>query len=146
MCAASCNPPSHEPTGPVGGSQLAENGANNKQSQLTRRQTLALPILATAPNLTQGARAAGISESTFYRWRQDEHFRNELQRLAAENADITRQELETLTRQGSQVLSDLMQDPDPMVRLRAARAVALMGIRIAQGSSPVVPLETPSEI
>ena len=64
MCAASCNPQGHEPPGHAERSELAENGANTKQSQLTRRQILALPILAAAPNMTQAARDAGISEST----------------------------------------------------------------------------------
>ena len=82
--------------------------------------------------MTEAARDAGISKSTLYRWRQNEHFRVELNRLTAETADLTRQELESLTHQSSQVLSDLMQDPDPMVRLRAARAVAAMGVQVSE--------------
>ncbi len=87
-------------------------------------RSLALPILAAAPNMTQAARESGISESILRRWRQNEHFRYELDRLTSETADLTRQLLEGMTRQSTQVISDLMQDPDPMVRLRAARAVA----------------------
>ena len=101
--------------------------ANYIKSHLTRRQILALPILAAAPNTTEAARESGISESTLRRWRRNEHFRSELERLTSETADLTRQLLESLTRQSGQVLSDLMQDPDPMVRLRAARAVAVHG-------------------
>lgn len=145
MCAASCNPRSHECPDPAERTQLAQNGTKTKLSRLTRRQVLALPILAAAPNLTQGARDAGISESTFYRWRQDEHFRNELQRLTAETADLTRQEMETLTRQSSQVLSDLMQDPDPMVRLRAARAVAVMGVQVSEAHTRLQGIEAPEK-
>ena len=108
---------------------------NPNLSRLTRRQILALPILAAVPTMTQAARQAGISESTLRRWRRDEHFREELQRLTAETADLTRQELENLTRQSSQVLSDLMQDPDPTIRLRAARAVAAMGIQVSEAQT-----------
>ena len=132
MCAASCNPLGHKYPDPNEELEIAQNGPTTNLSHLTRRQILALPILAAAPTMTQAARDAGISESTFYRWRQDEHFRNELQRLTVETADLTRQELETLSRQSSQVLSDLMQDPDPMVRLRAARAVAVMGVQVSE--------------
>ena len=132
MCAASCNPLGHESPDPAQKREPAENGTDIKLSHLTRRQVLALPILAASPNMSQAARDAGISDSTLYRWRRDEHFWNELQRLTAEIADLTRQELETLTRQSSQVLSDLMQDPDPMVRLRAARAVAAMGVQVSK--------------
>ena len=132
MPTASRNPQDQEFSDPEERGEPADNGASVKQSQFTRRQTLALPILATAPSMSQAARDAGISESTLYRWRQNEHFRKELQRLTAETADLTRQEMESLTRQSSQVLSDLMQDPDPMVRLRAARAVAIMGAQVSE--------------
>lgn len=104
--------------------------------RLTRRQILALPILATTPSRSQAARDAGISESTLYRWLQDEDFRDELRRLTAEAAERTRQELEDLTLQSVKVLRELMEDPDPMVRLRAARAVAAMGLRATGADSP----------
>jgi transposase-like protein len=42
---------------------------------------------AYGPNRRQAAREAGISESTLYRWLQDEHFRVELNRLTAKIAD-----------------------------------------------------------
>ena len=145
MSAASRNSPDQESPDPEERREPADNGASIKQPQLTRRQILALPILAAAPNMTQAAREAGISESTLYRWRQNEHFRNELQRLTAETADLTRQEMESLTRQSSQVLSDLMQDPDPMVRLRAARAVAVMGAQVSEGHSQRQLIDAPEK-
>ena len=107
-------------------------GAEPGSPRLTRRQVLALPIIAAAPNLTQGARNAGINESTLRRWRREEHFSRELDRLTRETADLTQQQLESLTLQSGQVLADLMQDSDPMVRLRAARAVAALGIQVSE--------------
>lgn len=116
-------------------SEQRQADANSGSSRLTHRQVLALPIIAAAPNMTQAAREAGISESTLRRWRQNEHFCVELNRLTAETADLTRQLLESLTRQSSRVLSDLMQDPDPMVRLRAARAVVNVGIQVTNADT-----------
>ena len=145
MCAASCNPLGHESPDPAETPQLAENGTNTKLSRLTRRQVLALPILAAAPNLTQAAKEAGISERTLHRWRQNEHFRTELQQLTSETADLTWQEMEALTRQSSQVLSDLMQDPDPMVRLRAARAVAVMGVQVSEAHTRLQSINAPEK-
>ena len=145
MCAASCNPLGHESPDPAERPQLAEKATNTKQSKLTHRQILALPILAATPTMTQAAREAGISESTLRRWRRDEHFRNELQRLTAETADLTRQELETLSRQSAQVLSDLMQDPDPMVRLRAACAVAVMGAQVFDAHTRLQGIQAPEK-
>lgn len=115
------------------GSENGREDFNPAGSRLTRRQVLALPILAVAPNITQGAHNAGISESTLRRWRKNEHFRRELDRLTSETADLTRLQLESLTKQSSQVLSDLMQSPDPMVQLRAARAVAALGVQVTRG-------------
>ena len=141
MCDLAGNSPDQESPDPAERRELPGNSANINLSSLTRRQILALPLLAAAPNMTQAARVAGISESTLYRWRQDEHFRVELNRLTAETADLTRQELESLTRQSSQVLSDLMRDPDPMVRLRAARAVAVMGIQVSEAHTRLQGIE-----
>ena len=99
-------------------------------SHLSNRQILALPILAAAPNMRQAASDAGISQSTLYRWLQDEYFRNELKRLITETAELIRHELTETTLRSFKVLADLMDHPDPLVRFRAARTVASMGIRV----------------
>ena len=129
MSNSSSNPIGKEHSDPPGQRGGELNGTYVPSSRLTPRQILALPILATTPSRTQAARETGISESTLYRWLQDENFRDELGRLTAEAAERTRQELEELTHQSIKVLRELMEDPDPMVRLRAARAVAVMGLR-----------------
>ena len=137
MSTSQCNPADHNPLTNKArdGSRPSEN--DPQLSHLTRRQTLALPILVAAPNMTQAAHDAGISESTLYRWLQDENFRAELRRLTVEAAERTRQQLQSLTLRSLKVLTDLMEDADPIVRLRAARTVAAMGIRtIGVGSLP----------
>ena len=130
MSASPSNPSDHNPLTPNerDGSRL--NETDLELSHLTRRQILALPILAAAPNMTQAALDAGISESTLYRWLQNENFRDELRRLTAEAAEHIHQELHSLTLRSLKVLADLMEDVDPIVRLRAARTVAAMGLRV----------------
>ena len=91
---------------------------------------LALPIIAAAPNLTQAAKDAGISKSTLLRWRRDENFRTEMDRVTHEIAETTRGGLMDLIVDGLEVINKLMQDPDPMVRLRAAQAAVILGIRV----------------
>ena len=130
MSDSSSHPIGKELSDPAGQRGGEQNGTYVQSSRLTRRQILALPILATTPSRSQAARETGISESTLYRWLQDENFRDELGRLTAEAAERTRQELEDLTLQSVRVLRELMEDPDPMVRLRAARAVAAMGLSV----------------
>ena len=128
MSNSSSNPICRDPSDPPGQRGDEPNGTYVPPSRLTRRQILTLPILATTPSRAQAARESGISESTLYRWLQDENFRDELRRLTAEAAERTRQELEDLTLQSVRILRELMEDSDPMVRLRAARAVAAMGL------------------
>lgn len=104
----------------------------NEPSRLTRRQILALPTLAIAPNLTQAARDANVSESTLRRWLQEEHFRSELDRLTHETAEIARQGLKDLMVKGFKVLDEMMEDPDPMMRFRAAQAVVHLGVQVCE--------------
>ena len=135
MSASSSNPIGKDPPALAEqrGSEL--NGTHVPPSRLTRRQILALPIIAAAPNMTQAAREAGISESTLHRWRRDEHFLDELNRQSAEIAGHTRHEIKNLITRSLQVLAELMEDPDPIVRLRAARAIASMGLRVADADN-----------
>ena len=105
-------------------------GDKSTEPQLSRRQMLALPIIAVAPNLIQAARDAGISRATLQRWRQDENFQAELDRMTHEIAETTRNGLQNLIVDGLDVINKLLQDPDPMVRLRAAQAAIILGIRV----------------
>ena len=131
----------HETTNPA-----EQEEREPQQVKLSPKQMLALPIIAASPNLTQGARDAGISGSTLRRWRRDEHFRAEMDRLTAEIAETTRQGLKDITLQGfapvylnafpqlSQtpgfsVIKELMEDSDPMVRLRAAAETTRQGLK-----------------
>ena len=51
-------------------SEPEEHGPLSEETgpKLSRRQIIALPILAAAPNLTEGSREAGISDATLRRW------------------------------------------------------------------------------
>ena len=91
-----------------------------------------MPALAVAPSITQAARDTGLSESTLRRWLQDEHFRNELDRLTNETAETARQGLKDLTVKGFKVLDEMMEDPDHMMRFRAAQAAAHLGVQVCE--------------
>ena len=130
MDSSEGNPLHHETTGSAEKEEIEP-----EQVRLSSRQMLALPIIAAAPNLTEAAKDAGISEKTLRRWRQDEHFRAELDRLTAEIAETTRQGLRDIMLQGLSVVTDLMEDSDPAVRLRAARAAITMGMRVCEADN-----------
>ena len=120
MTDATTGPEEHEPprdeTGP----------------KLSRRQIMALPILAAAPNLTEGAKEAGISDATLYRWRQNAHFRAEMDRMTHEIAETTREGLNELLHHSFRVIGEMLKDPDPAVRLKAAQATIIYGLRVCQ--------------
>ena len=135
MPTSPSNSSDHEPLAPAERRNLRQEEPNPKRPHLSSRQILALPILAVAPNRRQAALEAGISEATLYRWLRNERFRAELNRLTAQAAEFTRSEIESLAKRSFTVLTDLMEDPDPAVRLRASRTVAAMGIQICEADA-----------
>ena len=108
---------------------LSPTDRKSQPAKLSPRQMRTLPIIVTATNLTQAAQEAGISEATLRRWRREPQFRAELDRLASELAETTAQELKSTILHGFQVINELMEDSDPMVRLRAARVAITLGGR-----------------
>lgn len=89
----------------------------------------ALPIIVTDANLAQAAKEIGIDETTLRRWRRDPVFHAELERLASELAETTKQELRSVILHGLKVIDELMENNNPMIRLRAANYAISMGIR-----------------
>ena len=132
MTDATTGPEEHEPprdeTGP----------------KLSRRQIMALPILAAAPNLTEGAKEAGISDATLYRWRQNAHFRAEMDRMTHEIAETTREGLNELLHHSFRVIGEMLKDPDPAVRLKAAQATIIYGMRVCQAEELRQEYQNPS--
>ena len=135
MSTLSSEPANHDPPSHADWDQLEQNEPHLPPSRLSSRQILAFPVLATSPNRRQAALEVGISERTHYRWPKNERFRYELNRLTTETAELTRSEIESLTRRSFTTLTNLMEDPDPIVRLRASRTVAAMGMRVADADT-----------
>ena len=135
MCNPSGNSLDHALSYPDEKRDPAEDGRNLGLPHLSLRQRLVLPTLAIAPAMTEAARQAGVSRSSLHRWLQNENFRNELHERTAEAAELTRHELESLTRKSCNTLTQLMEDPDPVVRLRAARTVAVLGVQVSNLSA-----------
>ena len=101
-----------------------------KTTSLTHRQLAALPHIAASNTLSQAARSASIGRATLYRWLQDDQFRRALDRLQSEAADFARSELQALMLKGILVLSHAMEDPNPDIRLRAARATLYLALKV----------------
>ena len=97
---------------------------------LTDRQVVALPYVAAAPTLAEGARLASIARSTLHRWMEDAQFRRALENARAEAADLARTELQGLMLKAVLVLAESLDHPKPEVRLRAASSAMTLGLKV----------------
>ena len=99
---------------------------------LTFRQQAALPIIAVFPSISQAAQASGIGETTLRRWFNDPNFSREVARARQESANLARQELQGLMLRSVSVIADALDDPNPAIRLRAARYAMSLGNRFSE--------------
>lgn len=117
------------------GPEWGEMSGNERQiekSPLTFRQQSALPTIAASPTIAQAARTSGIGETTLRRWLEDDDFRSELVRLRQGSAELARHELQGLMLRSVSVLAEAMDDPDKVLRLRAARYVLSFAAQICE--------------
>lgn len=101
---------------------------------LTPRQNLALPHIACASSIAEGAKNAQIDRTTLHRWMRDAHFRAELQRMRDDVAEIAKAKLQGLMLKSVIVLGEIIDDPDPSVRLRVARTALNAALRMNEDS------------
>ena len=95
-----------------------------ESTSLTPRQLATLPYLIASPSVSEAAALAKIGRKTLCRWMADPEFRHKLERMRAEAADLARTELN-----GIVVLANAMDDPDPVIRLRAARDTVNLALK-----------------
>ena len=111
---------------------MSKNVPADKNSALTPRQQSVLPVMASTFSISEAARQSQLSPKTLHRWLKDEKFRRELTRQQQEAAQLVQFELQGLMLQSIAVLSDALNDPDPSIRIRAARANMSFGIQLTE--------------
>ena len=72
---------------------MEHNGTPDENS-LTPRQLLALPYLAHAPSVAEGARLANVGRTTLYRWMSDWIFRAQIERTREESVSLAHTQLQ----------------------------------------------------
>ena len=102
---------------------MARKGPEIKNPSPSPRQQSALPILAAAPSIAQAARLSKVGRRTLHRWLQDPDFRGQLAQLQRESAGLAKGCLQSLAFQAVVCLGDLLESPNPEIRLRAVRAI-----------------------
>ena len=101
--------------------------------KLSHKQLSALSHIALSGSISEGARQAGVSRSSIYRWLNDPTIRRELDTLREEIADIARTKLHHMTLEALQVIESSLHDESQRARFRAAVATIRNGPKVRQG-------------
>ena len=103
-------------------------------TRLSAKKQLALAALLQGQTMGAAADAAGVNPKTLYLWRQDAHFRAELQAGERELVAGALRALETLARPAVVLLGKVVLDAEarPADRLRAASAILENVLRLKE--------------
>jgi hypothetical protein len=101
---------------------------------LPAKQELALQAVISHPTLKEAALAAGVSESTLWRYMQDEQFSRKLREARREAVNHAVIRLQRASGDAVTVLRDLMmkEDAPASARITAARTVLDYSIRVVE--------------
>ena len=88
-----------------------------------QRQARALNALAVTGSYSAAARMSGISRRTLYNYLHDPQFVRELEKM--HNGIIIEQrcDLDDMREHAEDVLAELLEDPSPAIRIKAAKVV-----------------------
>ena len=112
---------------------LSGNDREIEISGLSLRQQALLPVVALSPSIAQAARDSGVSERTLRRWLDEPAFREQLSQLHRESYDLARRQLQALVPHFISVLAqEAIENPDPAVRIRAARYAMNYALRFCE--------------
>ena len=119
-----------------GSQQPPENTENDRAielSGLSTKQQAVLPVLALSPSIAHAARQSGLSERTLRRWLDDPAFREQLSQLHKESYELARTQLQALVPHFISVLAaEAIDNPDPAVRIRAARYAISYALKLSE--------------
>ena len=104
---------------------------------LPAKQELALRAVMSHPTLKEAARAAGVSDTTLWRYMQDEAFSRKLREARREAVDHTFAHLQAASGDAVTVLRDMMtkEDTPASARISAARTVLEYAARFAEADA-----------
>ena len=101
-------------------------------NELTPQQTKALPYLVGAHSITEGAKKAGVTPRTVHRWLEEDGFQKEYHKQTWRLADIALNHLATNTNKAVETLLGLLDSENDTVKLRAARDILNMTMKLKQ--------------
>ena len=112
---------------------MQQISTDSAEKRLSNRQREALPHIAAADSLAEGARRAGVSRTTIYRWLEDDDFRAELSRVRDEMADLAQAEMQGQMLKATAVIDKALDGDISPVQLRAALGAANLALKVRYG-------------
>ena len=112
---------------------MQQNPTDPTEKSLSPRQRNALPHLAAADSIAEGARRASVNRTTIYRWMEDDDFRTELERLRAEMADLAQAEIQGTMLKAAVVIDQALDGDVSPVQLRAALGAINAALKVRYG-------------
>ena len=109
------------------------NATDPTEKRLSNRQREALPHIAAADSIAEGARMADVHRATLYRWMEDDDFRAELSRVRTEMADLAQAEMQGQMLKAAAVIDQGLEGNISTVQLRAALVAINSAIKIRYG-------------
>jgi len=92
----------------------------SKNGTISAKQAKAVEALLAFPNVTDAAAAAGVGQTTIYRWMQQPDFVSELRRRQRLVLDGVTAKLTAMATEAADVYLDGIRDESISVRLKAA--------------------------
>ena len=102
---------------------MTHNDTHNKYLELRPNQIEAIPHIITSNSTAEAARLADVSRSTLHRWMRDPEFRDALEDVRREAAELARNQMSGLLVKAIATLSDVMDSSNDRARTDAARTV-----------------------
>ncbi len=112
-----------------------------KQGKLTPRQLAAIPYLAGAPSIEEGARRASVSKVTVYKWLKDEVFSKEFDAYGRGLVKEAFNYLKKLPLKAVKVYEELLGSDDESVKRLAAKDVMTFSQKVIDQEEIMVRLE-----
>jgi len=100
--------------------------------RLSRIQSRALAALLTSRTILEAATTAGVSERTLRRWLTQPEFASTYRSAAREAASEAVSSLLAAQREAVDVLVACLHDGTPATRVRAARCLLELGVRVGE--------------
>jgi transposase-like protein len=116
---------------------------NEYGSKKPRKREAAALALISSQTITEAAQAAGISESTLYRWRQEPEFQAIISRVKAEALDNASNRLAALSTDAVSTLQEIAGNKSmpPTQRVSAARAMLETAFKLREQDEIISRLE-----